>query len=243
MLTQTSSTAVVKDADPFRQHSHQHKGKKRKLGDGASQSTKSTQSQDVTDTTATKTNSSQPAQGDDQLESNVQELLPAPSGRRASPTTTTEQDIGLTDEQEDMAAAHMGTARNDESSPQSMDYESQQLFLLRPRTSSSRQVLIPLDQSLTLGESLNGRTVLEFPTIYTFPSALEKLPEEYMLEEEYITLEGEEQKEFDELIRELDPEILRRLKEDGPPRDNRKDEEVDSKRILDVLKQDLGGAL
>jgi len=40
-------------------------------------------------------------------------------------------------------------------------------------------------------------------------------------------------------MREVDPEILKRLKEDGPH--SKDDEEVDSKKILDVLKQDLGG--
>ena len=46
---------------------------------------------------------------------------------------------------------------------------------------------------------------------------------------------------------ELDPEILKRLKEgeDGMPKNGigNAEEEVDSKKILDVLKQDLGGRL
>jgi hypothetical protein len=62
------------------------------------------------------------------------------------------------------------------------------------------------------------------------------------MEEEYLKQEGEEQKEFNELISELDPEILKRLKDDeqrsAPGRG--KDEEVDSKEILDVLKKDFG---
>ena len=62
-----------------------------------------------------------------------------------------------------------------------------------------------------------------------------------MLEEEYAKLEGEQQKEFDELMNELDPEILKRLKEgEGAHRHAGADEEVDSKKILDVLKQDIG---
>lgn len=114
-----------------------------------------------------------------------------------------------------------------------------QFFLLRPRTSTSRHVLIPLSSSATLGECLRGRTVLEFPTIYTFPSSMTQLPEEFMLEEEYIKQEGEEQKEFEQLMKEVDPEILRRLKDERQGADVQ-EEEVDSKKILDVLKQDLG---
>jgi succinate dehydrogenase flavin-adding protein (antitoxin of CptAB toxin-antitoxin module) len=70
-----------------------------------------------------------------------------------------------------------------------------------------------------------------------------QLPDEYMLEEEYVKQEGEEQKEFDDLMKELDPEILRRLREGEGEQRDRGGEEVDSSRILDVLKQDLGGGL
>lgn len=60
-----------------------------------------------------------------------------------------------------------------------------------------------------------------------------------MLDEEYRKEEGEQQREFEELMREVDPEILKRLKDDGS--NSKAGEEVDSRRILDVLKQDLGG--
>jgi hypothetical protein len=118
-------------------------------------------------------------------------------------------------------------------------------FLLKPRTTSSRHVLIPLDTNATLGECLNGRTVLEFPTIYVFPDSVQQLPGDFMLEEEYLKQEGEEQKEFSELISELDPKILKRLKDDEqrsvPGRE--RNEEVDSKEILDVLKKDFGAVI
>ena len=60
-----------------------------------------------------------------------------------------------------------------------------------------------------------------------------------MLDEDYRKEEGEQQREFEELMKDVDPEILKRLKDDG--RSSKADEEVDSKKILDVLKQDLGG--
>lgn len=78
----------------------------------------------------------------------------------------------------------------------------------------------------------------EFPTVYYFPAATPELPSEFMLDEEYRKEEGEQQREFEELMKDVDPEVLRRLKGDGT--NSKVDEEVDSKRILDVLKQDLG---
>lgn len=65
------------------------------------------------------------------------------------------------------------------------------------------------------------------------------MPSGFMLDEQYRQEEGEQQKEFDELMKDVDPQILKRLKDDRT--NSNIEEEVDSKRILDVLKQDLGG--
>jgi len=113
-------------------------------------------------------------------------------------------------------------------------------FLLRPRTSSSRQVLIPLDPNARLADSLRGRTVLEFPTIYAFPVSDQPPPAEFMLEQEYVIEEGEQQKEFEDLMKDVSPETLRALKASND--DEEASAEIDSKAILNVLKQDLGGA-
>ena len=113
-------------------------------------------------------------------------------------------------------------------------------YLFRPRTSSARRVLIPLTSSSTLGEVLRGNIVEEFPTIYYFNTSASELPEGFVLDEQYRQEEGEQQKEYEEMMRDVDPEILRRLKEDETG-SSKREEEVDSKKILDVLKQDLGG--
>ncbi|KAF3000160.1 hypothetical protein E8E13_005767 [Curvularia kusanoi] len=113
-------------------------------------------------------------------------------------------------------------------------------YLFRPRTSSARRVLIPITSSSTLGEVLRGNTVEEYPTIYYFSSREPKLSEDFVLDEQYRQEEGEQQREFEELMRDVDPEILKRLKEDETG-SSKRGEEVDSKKILDVLKQDLGG--
>jgi hypothetical protein len=140
--------------------------------------------------------------------------------------------------------AHSRDEFGDEASSVSVGDGQYHYYLLKPRTSSSRRVLIPLNSNATLGECLQGRTVLEFPTIYAFPSVIQQLPEEFILEEDYQRQEGEEQKEFDDLIRDLDPEILRRLRDDGAHNGARSaKEEVDSKAILDVLKKDIDTGL
>lgn len=130
------------------------------------------------------------------------------------------------------------TSQSDPAQPEAPTDRRYSFYLLRPRTSSSRRVLIPLTSSDALGDVLRGQTVEEFPTVYYFPAATPELPSEFMLDEEYRKEEGEQQREFEELMKDVDPEILRRLKDDGT--NSKVDEEVDSKRILDVLKQDLG---
>ncbi|KAF3051463.1 hypothetical protein E8E11_010586 [Didymella keratinophila] len=141
--------------------------------------------------------------------------------------------------QQDVASGDFPPAQQDAPSSGALTESRYIFYLLRPRTSSSRRVLIPLTSTDTLGDALRGQTVEEFPTVYYFPATTPDLPSEFMLDEEYRKEEGEQQKEFEELMRDVDPEILRRLKDDGTK--SKGDEEVDSKRILDVLKQDLGG--
>jgi hypothetical protein len=116
-------------------------------------------------------------------------------------------------------------------------------YLLRPRTSSSRLVLIPLDPNAKLGDCLRGRTVLEFPTIYAFPVPDQPPPADFMLEQEYLVEEGEQQKEFEDLMKDVSPETLRALKASESGADNDAAAELDSKAILDVLKQDLGAGM
>lgn len=247
VLTQTSSTAHIQNADPF--HGDQQKSKKRKLNPD----------NHLTTTLPSSTTAVAPVQQDqheehpkenpdkplERFELNVQLKVNDEKSEHyiAGPGTASEPEGEVTKGETNLAPSH---SRNDGihgSSTESMGNGRYRFFLLKPRTSSSRLVLIPLDPTHTLGDSLKGRTVLEFPTIYVFPASMLVLPEEFMLEDDYIKQEGEEQKEFDELINDLDPEILKRLKQDDTTANKGHEEEVDSKKILDVLKQDLGGVL
>lgn len=256
MLTQTSSTERIQNADPF--HGHEHKSKKRKLGPGCSTPVTTTTTPDLhSDNPAiiepsplqdqhgehlgpTQDKSSERLEVDHQLKVDNEKPEHSIAGPGSTPVPTGQ----LNEAQENMATTHPRDDGLHGPNSESLGAERYRYFLLRPRTSSSRHVLIPLDDpSRTLGEALHGRTVLEFPTVYVFPASTNDLAPEFMLEEEYMQQEGEEQKEFDQLIHELDPEILQRLKEDDATnykgRQKNEDDEVDSKKILDVLKQDL----
>lgn len=235
-LTETSSTCQIALAQPFTPR-EQHKVRKRKRDVERSLATDSSITQDATPTSE---NQNKPIELGVELEVVDQEREHSPSRTRALHSNEEK----VEEFQTHLAEAHHADHRDDGSVTKPMGDGKHRFFLLKPRTTSSRHVLIPLDSNATLGECLNGRTVLEFPTIYVFPDTVQQLPEDFMLEEEYLKQEGEEQKEFNDLISELDPEILERLKEDGQrfkPGTGR--EEVDSKEILDMLKKDFGAVV
>ena len=253
VLTETSSTQQIQDAQPFVPHGTEVKHKKRKLNPAAPSSIANSQPK-AHQQSPTKPEDGAPI-SEDQIEPLQRQQVDTKlkvhdeKAERISPgrgTSPQQQPEGPEKKEADMAETHNRQPSTNGPSTQPLRDGQHRYFLLRPRTSSSRHVLIPLNSSHTLAQSLHGRTVLEFPTIYAFPSSMATLPEEFMMEEEYVKQEGDEQKEFDELMKKLDPEILRRLKEgDGVPQSEQRgvEEEIDDKRILDVLKQDLGGRL
>jgi len=237
VLSETSSTAHLKDANPFSQNTQRHKSKKRKLAEHTLQSTASTQVEGSIHVSPNNSDSQSGLQCKVDPGSYPDPAKTSPIKQEESVVTKDQDDrsnSGETASNSGREAVAAAAAEHD---------EQYHFYLLRPRTSTTRHVLIALDSSQTLGESLCGHTVLEFPTIHVFPASMAQLPEEYMLEDEYIKQEGEEQKELDQLLQDLDPETLKRLKAEGTERDTTREEEVDGKMILDVLKQDLGGAL
>ncbi|PVI03834.1 hypothetical protein DM02DRAFT_611954 [Periconia macrospinosa] len=115
-------------------------------------------------------------------------------------------------------------------------------FLLKPQTISTHKVLIPLSPDTTLADSLRGKTVLEFPTIYVF-TASEAPPssEKFLMEEAYLQQEREEQAELDETLKKVDPKTLKALERQQITEEKLKgEEEINSEAILDVLQRDLG---
>lgn len=158
------------------------------------------------------------------------------------PQETTEKPQEATEKpQEATEKPQSDPSPNAPSDPTSVDtptkpaYTPTHIFYLhRPRTSSAHPVLIPLDSATSLSEALTRRTVLEYPTIYMF-AADAPLPEGYMLESAYLKQEGEEAAELEEMLGSVAPGVLK--EEEG------KEEVLDSQRLLDVLKADLGGAV
>lgn len=113
-------------------------------------------------------------------------------------------------------------------------------YLHRPRTMTKKPVLAPLPPSKTLTAALRSRTILEFPTIYILPDSADKLLAEkessqFTLEEEFILTVGAEVADKSAKSEEMGPEDDA-LDSAGSSANL---ENVDEKKILEVLKQDL----
>jgi hypothetical protein len=236
-LTQTSSTCPIIDAQPFGVQ-EQHKLKKRKRHVKPASSTSSTNFHDGPPTRNYQGEPVQSVQLDTINKIVSHERERSSSGGRSPPHYEDKDEEVEPHLEETCPTNHGDNGPNTEP----VGNGQHRFFLVKPRARSSRHVLIPLNATATLGECLIGCTVLEFPTIYMFPHPVKQLPDEFILEGDYLKQEGEEQQEFDQLMSELDPQILRRLKEDGQQQGNEvpKEEHVDDKEILDVLKKDFG---
>ena len=108
--------------------------------------------------------------------------------------------------------------------------------LHHPSLPSSHPVLIPLPSDATLSTSLTNRLVLEFPTIYVLHQRPgDKLPEKFISEEDFF---ARAEKELEEELEEGEV----RVEKVGEADDVGVNEEnVDEKRLLEVLGKDLGG--
>lgn len=112
-------------------------------------------------------------------------------------------------------------------------------YLHRPRARSKLPVLIPISPDKTITETLRGRLVLEFPTIYVLMESPELVPrEKFILEEEYILKEREGLEVLDELSDGAD--AAKTSQEEGEITDSGPTQ-LDEKKVLEVLKKDLEG--
>ena len=155
-------------------------------------------------------------------------------------TTTTTTDIAKEQPSQSSGsdlAVSSAEGKEDTSKLPIVPHRDVYFYLHRPRTTSKKPVLVPIPPSATLGSILRGRTVLEFPTIYILSESAEKSFDEngesrFMLEEEYL--------------RTADPEELgdkspgQDLLETGNEDDaESKLQNLDEKKVLEVLKEDL----
>lgn len=114
-------------------------------------------------------------------------------------------------------------------------------YLHRPRTTTNKPVLIPLPPSALFKTALQGRTALEFPTIYMLPDSAETLLAEketsaFILEEEYLRTVGPE--EAGERSAESEQEGTTEDVASGLP-GSVDLQSVDENKVMEVLKQDL----
>lgn len=107
-------------------------------------------------------------------------------------------------------------------------------YLHAPCLPSPRPVLIPLPREATLTDTLRGRLVLEFPTIYVRYEALEKLGNDYILEEDF-SMRMQEKNYRDRI------EAILTGKEEGQVIENldQVEDTVDERKLEEVLRRDL----
>lgn len=172
-----------------------------------------------------------------------QELQNEPESQSA--TGTNPQPSG----QEQLARPKQDETQPEPSSPPPSDSQINEVtshrdiyfYLHRPRTATKQPVLIPLSPALTFTSALRNRTVLEFPTIYVLPDspdtlrAANKENASFLLEEEYIQTEktgedGESGGPDEEGAKGVEDGLVPASVDLG---------QVDEKKVLEVLKQDL----
>ena len=84
---------------------------------------------------------------------------------------------------------------------------SHHLYLLRPHTPSCYpKVLVPIDPSQTLEVILQGRLVLEFPTIYVLCVASADFPDQFMVEDDFLIASREAKFENPDIRKESNVE-------------------------------------
>lgn len=106
-------------------------------------------------------------------------------------------------------------------------------YLHVPRLPSPRPVLIPLPPDSNLFTCLRNHLILEFPTIYALPYPTSELPDSYLTEEAF------DKKMQQESFRES---VLAKLtgNEEGEIEEpTKREEDMDAKKIQEVLQRDL----
>jgi hypothetical protein len=148
----------------------------------------------------------------------VEPLSAAPTGQSATESTP-DQPLGSSESKHEIIP-HRGLS----------------FYLHRPRTATKQPVLIPLSPTMTLTSALRDHAVLEFPTIYALPQSPEALLAEkenprFLLEEDYLRTQGPET--------DLNEAMSQEASEDQADPGSLDIGDIDEKKVLEVLKQDL----
>lgn len=110
-------------------------------------------------------------------------------------------------------------------------------YLLKPATTSSRRVLIPLRSEATLTECLRNQVVQEYPTIVVLHFAPQRLPEGFMLVDDYLRSRLEEDAELRNMLSAAGD--ASEIPGTGEPDRQGQPEELDTQSILNMLKRDV----
>ena len=111
--------------------------------------------------------------------------------------------------------------------------QSLHFYLHAPRLPSPQPVLIPLRHDSNLSANLRNHLVLEFPTIYVLESPPSELPDDYITEEAFD--KQMQQESFrDSVMAKLTGNEEGEIEQDADREDN-----VDAKKLEEVLKRDL----
>lgn len=177
-------------------------------------------------------------QGQKQEDNQQPQTESVPQSKETNPQST-EQEQPVQPEQHETQPEPLGSSPSDSQENEIFRHRDMYFYLHRPQTATKQPVLIPLPPATTFTSALRKRTVLEFPTVYVLPHspdtlrAVSKESSSYLLEEDYMQTEepgeggelgglgGEGAQEIDHLVSSV---VLG---------------QVDEKKVLEVLKQDL----
>ncbi|KAF2772914.1 hypothetical protein EJ03DRAFT_341505 [Teratosphaeria nubilosa] len=113
-------------------------------------------------------------------------------------------------------------------------------YLLRPATASALSVLIPVKSDVTLTQTLEHRTVQEYPTIYVLDAGPESLPDGFIAESSYLAMRTTAEHELRNLVQGADGVAGNHNGSamQGPD-EAETSKELDAQSILNMLKRDM----
>ncbi|KAI6817017.1 hypothetical protein KC332_g3828 [Hortaea werneckii] len=137
------------------------------------------------------------------------------------------------------------TASTDTDTPQQpANQKPRYFYLLKPGTSSTSKVLLPLKEEASLTASLQDQTVQEYPTVVLLAHSPEKLPLGYVLLEQYLKAQASEDAELHAALAAAGKsmEAVKTELPMPPPSSSSQHgekEELDAESILNMLKRDI----
>ncbi|KAK0277461.1 Box C/D snoRNA accumulation [Friedmanniomyces endolithicus] len=112
-------------------------------------------------------------------------------------------------------------------------------YLLRPATTGTSKVLIPLHDKATLTECLKNRTIQEYPTLIVLSKSPQALPTGFILQDDYMRRIEEEDAELTRHTQSTDGQRAVFDGDSGGQQMAGESAPLDAQSILDMLKRDV----